>query len=147
MLVFIYHFKRRMYKLILFERHKSVCSSSPLPLQVVDLVHTLWPQWGTPWGLGTVSQSARLKAGRDSCTADQGEVAALTVHDCRRTPETQQRAKELHDKETCFFCRHKTRQLLHQTASSRRTVPKKKNAQNKRMLLLLLKDLYRFLPP
>lgn len=88
-----------------FTNHKtkSLCFMSPLPLQVVDLFHTLWQQWGTPWGLGMVSQSGCLKVEWDSCTVDQGEVVAAMAHDCRRMPKTQQSAKELHDTATWWL--------------------------------------------
>lgn len=73
----------------------------PQPLQAVCWVRTLWPRWGTPWGLGRESLSGCSKVERDSCTADPAVVvrAALGVHDCHRRP--QQRARGLHDKETC----------------------------------------------
>lgn len=78
----------------------------PQPLLVLCWVRTPWLQWGTPWGLGRASQSGCSKVERDSCTADQAGVvrAVLGVHDCRRRPAAQQRARGLRDKETwCLF--------------------------------------------
>lgn len=80
----------------------------PLLLQappVAQQVHTQWPRWETPWGLGMVSPSGCLKVEQDSCTADRAELvtAALTVHGFHTARRPQRRARGLRGKETWWL--------------------------------------------